>query len=208
MIAGPFHNPLEYRSTPLATLLPVELETALRRQSMPRSRKAFSRSLPWKAKREVRSSDSRMTNRTASKCGTTSRASSGWWRLPIPSRAPSCLRLTPPGPGVRGNSPSLSMHATGAGKVIFHATDDTWRWRFRVGDLYYGRYWVQAIRYLCRSRPGQRSGGRADARQERLFAGESVYLRVRFIDERLTPWPTTGSRSSSSGRETLSDGSN
>ena len=44
------------------------------------------------------------------------------------------------------------MQYVGAGKVLFHATDETWRWRYRVGDVYFARYWVQTIRYLCRSK--------------------------------------------------------
>ncbi len=33
--------------------------------------------------------------------------------------------------------------------VLFHTTDETWRWRRRVGDLYFARYWVQALRQLA-----------------------------------------------------------
>ncbi len=58
----------------------------------------------------------------------------------------------PPRNTDRQQSPLIAMHRFGGGKVIFHATDETWRWRFRVGDLYLGRYWVQAIRYLSRSK--------------------------------------------------------
>ena len=32
----------------------------------------------------------------------------------------------------------------GAGKVIYHAFDETWRWRYKVADLYHQRYWNQA----------------------------------------------------------------
>ena len=38
------------------------------------------------------------------------------------------------------------------GKVWFHATDSTWRWRIGVGDVYFARYWVQTIRYLARGK--------------------------------------------------------
>ena len=40
----------------------------------------------------------------------------------------------------------------GSGKTMFHAVDDTWRWRFRVGDRYFGRFWTQTIRFLARSK--------------------------------------------------------
>ena len=48
--------------------------------------------------------------------------------------------------------PVFMMQYVGAGKVLFHATDDTWRWRYRVGDVFFARYWVQAVRYLSRSK--------------------------------------------------------
>ena len=48
--------------------------------------------------------------------------------------------------------PVFCFQYVGAGKVLFHATDETWRWRYRVGDLYFARYWIQTIRYLCRSK--------------------------------------------------------
>lgn len=36
----------------------------------------------------------------------------------------------------------------GRGKVFFTATDDTWRWRFLVGDRYFARFWAQVVRYV------------------------------------------------------------
>ena len=36
---------------------------------------------------------------------------------------------------------------------MFSAVDDTWRWRFRVGDNGpFGRFWIQTIRFLARSK--------------------------------------------------------
>jgi len=55
--------------------------------------------------------------------------------------------------------PIFIMQYVGSGKVLFHATDETWRWRWRVGDTYFARYWIQTIRYLCRSKLNQ--GGNA-----------------------------------------------
>ena len=72
--------------------------------------------------------------------------------------------------------------------MIFHATDETWSWRRRVGDLYYGRYWVQAIRYLSRSRLLGQSKS-AELKSDRLVynRGETVTLRVRFFNEEEIP---------------------
>ena len=48
--------------------------------------------------------------------------------------------------------PVICLQYVGAGKVLFHAIDATWRWRYRVGDVFFARYWVQTIRYLSRAK--------------------------------------------------------
>ena len=80
------------------------------------------------------------------------------------------------------------MQYVGAGKVLFHATDDTWRWRYRVGDVFFARYWVQAVRYLSRSKLlGSESAVELSADRREYRRGEPVRLRVRFVDERQAP---------------------
>src|SRR5262249_45953227 len=84
--------------------------------------------------------------------------------------------------------PVFSMQYVGAGKVLFHATDDTWRWRYRVGDVFFARYWVQAVRYLSRSKLlGHETAVELSADRREYRRGEPVRLRVRFADERQAP---------------------
>jgi hypothetical protein len=72
--------------------------------------------------------------------------------------------------------------------VLFHATDETWRWRYRVGDVLFARYWVQTIRYLSRAKllGGGRAAELTTDRRE-YTRGETVRFRVRFSDERQAP---------------------
>jgi len=80
------------------------------------------------------------------------------------------------------------MQRFGSGKVLFHATDETWQWRRRVGDLYYGRYWIQAIRYLSRTRLlGQSKSAELQSARLVYQRGDVVNLRVRFYDEKQIP---------------------
>jgi hypothetical protein len=80
------------------------------------------------------------------------------------------------------------MQYVGAGKVLFHATDDTWRWRHRVGDVFFARYWIQSVRYLSRSKLlGKDQAVELSADRREFRRGEAVRLRVRFIDERQAP---------------------
>jgi hypothetical protein len=85
--------------------------------------------------------------------------------------------------------PVICQQYAGAGKVVFQATDETHRWRYRVGDLYFARYWVQTIRSLCRA--GRLTGNRRvelTTDRQRYRRGESAQLRLRFFDDR--PGPT------------------
>ena len=70
---------------------------------------------------------------------------------------------------------------------MFHAFDDTWRWRFRAGDKYFGRFWVQTIRFLARSRlVGQRQA-EVQTDRRRYQRGQPIQFRVRFPNPGLAP---------------------
>jgi len=83
----------------------------------------------------------------------------------------------------------------GSGKVLFHATDETWRWRFRAGDQYFGRYWGHALRYLSRGHLlGKDRAAELVVDRQVYRRGEPVLLRVRFVDERMAPARDDGVR--------------
>ena len=48
--------------------------------------------------------------------------------------------------------PFMAIYYVPPGRVLWHATDETFRWRYRIGDTLFARYWVQAIRYLSRAK--------------------------------------------------------
>ena len=84
--------------------------------------------------------------------------------------------------------PLIAMQYVGSGKVVFHATDETWRWRFRVGDVFFARYWVQTIRFLSRSRLlGKDHSAELTVDRREYRRGEPVRMRVRFLDDRQAP---------------------
>lgn len=83
--------------------------------------------------------------------------------------------------------PVIVSQYFGAGKVWFHATDSTWRWRIGVGDTYFARYWVQTIRYLARGKLAGGSGAEISTDRREYQTGETVSVRLRFRDPRLSP---------------------
>jgi hypothetical protein len=115
-----------------------------------------------------------------------------FWYLPVLRTKPGAVVFVehPTQSGVKGKLPLILVQRYGAGKVLFQATDETWRWRWRSGDAYFGRYWIQAIRYLSRSRLiGQ--DRMAELMTDRLIyeQSEPVLVRARFQDDRSLPPP-------------------
>ncbi len=77
-----------------------------------------------------------------------------------------------------GEKPLIATQFVGAGRVLFSATDDTYRWRFAFESAY-DRYWVKGIRYLYEGRIAA-GGGRVHVviAEERIELGEAVRVLV------------------------------
>jgi uncharacterized membrane protein len=74
--------------------------------------------------------------------------------------------------------PVIIRHYVGAGEVLFHATDETWRWRWRNDDRYFARYWGQAVRRLARGRLLRSVGSLSTDRPE-YQPDDPVVIRAR-----------------------------
>jgi hypothetical protein len=112
-----------------------------------------------------------------------------FWYFEAPRKKPAALVLAehPTVVGAEGKLPLIVYQFLGAGKSMFHAFDDTWRWRYRAGDRYFGRFWVQTIRFLARSRlVGQRQAEVSTDRR-RYQRGQPIQFRVRFPNPGLAP---------------------
>lgn len=198
-IAGPLHNPVEYRGTPLAPLLPIELDSV----RVPSAGAAITESFqPQLTVEGVKGSAIfRFADDEPDSLLVWKNLPGLFWLVEAPDTKPGAIVLaTHPSregggrnDGSRAKLPVIVMQRFGAGKVLFHASDDTWRWRFRVGDLYFGRYWMQAIRYLCRSRVlGKDRSAELTLDRTVYSRGDPIYLRVRFLDEKLAPQADDG----------------
>src|SRR5205823_2172070 len=62
------------------------------------------------------------------------------------ARADSPLLTRPKDPTNDPNALVLQQ-PYGFGKVLYLGIDSTWRWRYRVGDLYHHRFWGQLARW-------------------------------------------------------------
>ena len=187
-IAGPQANPLSYKGTHLADLLPIELDSAQAPSATSPITESFQPQLTVEGLKG--SSIFRFAADEPDSLAIWNNLPGIFWLLEAPDLKPGAKAFATHPVKTNGNNkyPVIVMQRYGAGKVMFHATDETWRWRFRVGDLYYGRYWVQTLRYLCRSRLlGKDRAAELTLDRSVYQKGEPIYVRVRFLDDRQTP---------------------
>ncbi len=189
VIAGPRHTPLAYRDTPLARLLPVDIETA----AVPPRGAKLNKPAPIQPTKLGLATPQLQLESTLGGTLQAWREMPGfYWLMEAPDVKPGTrvLAVDPTRTAVSGeNLPVICMQFVGAGKVILHATDESYRWsRHPAGEQYYARYWTQTIRYLSRAKllEGSRAAELTSDRLE-YRRGDPVRIRVRFFDDRLAP---------------------
>jgi hypothetical protein len=178
-VAGENNDPLRYRGTPLETLLPIELAGARNPIAVAGVITAF---------RPVLTAEGR--SNPIFRFGDDERSSYQIWsNLPelqwfflAPRKKPAALVLAehPTISDVNGPVPLMLYQIIGSGKTMFHAVDDTWRWRFRVGDRYFGRFWTQTIRFLARSKILGQKKAEIQTERRRYLRSQPIGIKVRF----------------------------
>ncbi len=82
-------------------------------------------------------------------------------------------------------APLLVLGRFGAGRTLFSAIDDSWRWRFYTGESVFDTYWVQQFRYLARSKKlGQRRLTFTSLRPV-YELGQQIRVNLRVLDPQL-----------------------
>jgi len=186
-IAGPQFMPAAFRNSPLERLLPINLNTIRYPDPNVTLTEGFG----------VRPTDLGLVSPQMQLGDTPAETARIWenlpplyWLLETPDLKPGA-RVLAEHPNKLAHDgrrlPVIVMHYVGAGKVLFHATDETWRWRYRVGDVFFARYWIQTIRFLARSKLAESGSALLSVDRREYQRGEPVLLRARFIDERLAP---------------------
>lgn len=79
-------------------------------------------------------------------------------------------------------APLLVAGRYGAGRTLFSAIDDSWRFRYYTGESVFDTYWVQQVRMLARGRKlGQRLFTLAPGRTT-YELGQTVNVSLRLLD--------------------------
>lgn len=84
--------------------------------------------------------------------------------------------------------PVIVERRIGAGRVLYMGTDETWRWRYEVGDLHHARLWHQLAGYVMEPPYAVTDQFVSlDIGTVRYQPGESAELRVRLRDSEGRP---------------------
>jgi hypothetical protein len=185
-IAGETYSPLAYRGTPIETLLPIELADARNPTALGSAIASYRPELTVEGRA---SPIFRFGDNEAQSAQIWQNLPQLFWYFEAPRKKPGALVLAEH-PTVAGGEGKLALDLyqfAGSGKAMFHAFDDTWRWRFRSGDRFFGRFWVQAIRFLARSKLAGQRQAEIQTDRRRYERGQPIRLRVRFPNPGLAP---------------------
>ncbi|MDG3005536.1 VWA domain-containing protein [Paludisphaera mucosa] len=185
-IAGELFNPLSYRGTPLEALLPIELADARNPSAVGSPVAPFHPELTLEGRT---SPIFRFGGDEAESARIWQDLPESFWYLEAPRKKPGALVLVDhaSATGSDGKLPLILYQFAGSGRTMFHAFDDTWRWRFRSGDRYFGRFWVQTIRFLARSRLAGKRQAELQTDRRAYERGQPIQIRVRFPNPGLVP---------------------
>lgn len=116
-----------------------------------------------------------------------------WKQLPAP-RSPAVvtpsvgsevlMTATLNEPGRRSDVPLLISRYYGQGRVLYSASDETWRWRYNVADLYHQRFWNQIAQWSMRMPFAVKNDFVSLDSGARLYeAGSEITIRARIKEE-------------------------
>jgi hypothetical protein len=77
----------------------------------------------------------------------------------------------------------------GFGRVLFVGLESTWRWRYKIGDVYHHRFWSQTIRWAASDKPlvAGNESVRFGTRGAVFPQGQPVDVVVRLAEEGTKP---------------------
>jgi uncharacterized membrane protein len=186
MIAGPMFSPLAYRNTPIEAILPVNISRV-----QPDDGATITMGFrPLLTKEGASSSLFRFfADKAVNERYLRDEIQPIFWYSKGVTAKPGVGEVyaqhpTEVGPDNR-KAAILVLGRFGAGRTLFSAIDDSWRWRFYTGEQIFDTYWVQQLRYLARSKKlGQRRLTLTSLRPN-YELGEQVRIMMRVLDPQL-----------------------
>ena len=158
-IAGPFHTARSYDATPLADILPMRRPGATREPTPDHFPVHLTPTALARSLNVLRLSQEAPDNE--SKSSWPAHLPPFWWVQDTRPLKPSA-EVIADAPATtetenteQASLPLITRLRYAKGQSLYVATDETWRWRYAVGDTYFERFWLQLIRMLGRHRVQQ-----------------------------------------------------
>ena len=171
VLSGKRFTPHAYRFSPLAALLPVEAGAAN----------------PAPATRPIKlaPTEAGLKSPTLQLEETPELSQARWAKMPPIYWTANIGRAKPAAQvyliDPQTKAPILALQRYGAGEVLFLGTDNTWRWRKNIGDLYHSTFWGQLVQRLAGTRllaGSRRSQLRTDRRTYAPAERVTVYAKL------------------------------
>jgi len=191
MISGQLHSPRDYRDSPIADALPVDIGSSEETESEKDDREAFRPHMPDPSAPHpmIRLEAELKRNRDLLEDPEVGLAPMRWYAAVARARQGAEIILNHP---TNGNQfgPHVLMATTRVlrGRSVFIGFDETWLWRKPYEDRYTERFWKNVIRYAAIGKlhsQDRRFDLRTD--KERYNVGESIQITVRVFDEDFHP---------------------
>ena len=179
-VAGGRHMPLDYAKGPLAELLPVALTNSEGRVTAAWHQGAF----PFAVTGTGYAHEIMELSENASENARIWETGCEWHRrLDGLTVRPGAEVLAFAGDSSALRSPLLVIQHRGRGRVVFIASDETWRFRYKIGDTYHHRFWGNVLRWGvgAKLRDGN-AYARIGTDGIHYAPGEAVKVRVRLMN--------------------------
>jgi len=150
MLAGKKFSPHAYRRTILDKMLPVEFDAPALTATEPIADKPVRLELTAAGRANLMM---RLSDRDEESAAIWKQLPPIYWVAKVSRPKPAAeVLLVDPDPGKEsrfGKMPVVAMQQYGQGQVMYVGTDNTWRWRKNVGDLYYTALWGQIAQRMA-----------------------------------------------------------
>ena len=83
--------------------------------------------------------------------------------------------------------PLILEHSPGKGRVFTMAIDDTWRWRYEVGDKFFAKFWITLVKTAAESSVTQRRFSIKTDRDKYTKGRHPVIVYATVLDKQLQP---------------------
>lgn len=183
MLAGEQYLPLSYEGEPLEQLLPAGVE---RFQVVEQSARPASFVL---SKLGRRSKIMSLEESVDENIDIWSQLNGPYWYLKTPALKTGVRVLTFAESEEADQVPMITQQFAGAGRVVFHGFDSSWRWQRQgsSGDAF-SHYWTQMMRFLAGASVGDgKAGIEISVQSRQVEFGEDNRIYVRYLDPQQAP---------------------